>query len=145
MKTWNDYKEYVRTVDPETAKDIKETEEVAAIVTAMIEQRNALGLSQRELAAMCGLPQSSVARIESCKTTPNLGTLLNIFQHLGLTLPSVLSPLKNFIRIVIMVWKLLRIFRKTVLSARCQVLDNKFHKFLFKNSSPILQQTIDFP
>ena len=82
MKTWNDYKEYVRTVDPETAKDIKETEEVAAIV----EQRNALGLSQRELAAMCGLPQSSVARIESCKTTPNLGTLLNIFQHLGLTL-----------------------------------------------------------
>ena len=25
MKTWNDYKEYVRTVDPETAKDIKET------------------------------------------------------------------------------------------------------------------------
>ena len=77
MKTWNDYKEYVRTVDPETAKDIKETEEVAAIVTAMVEQRNALGLS---------LPQSSVARIESCKTTPNLGTLLNIFQHLGLTL-----------------------------------------------------------
>ena len=75
MKTWNDYKEYVRTVDPETAKDIKETEEVAAIVTAMVEQRNALGLSQRELAAMCGLPQSSVARIESCKTTPNLGTL----------------------------------------------------------------------
>lgn len=57
MKTWNDYKEYVRTVDPETAKDIKETEEVAAIVTAMVEQRNALGLSQRELAAMCGLPQ----------------------------------------------------------------------------------------
>ena len=72
MKTWNDYKEYVRTVDPETAKDIKETEEVAAIVTAMVEQRNALGLSQRELAAMCGLPQSSVARIESCKTTPIL-------------------------------------------------------------------------
>ena len=41
---------------------------------------------KREIAAMCGLPQSSVARIESCKTTPNLGTLLNIFQHLGLTL-----------------------------------------------------------
>ena len=40
MKTWNDYKEYVRTVDPKTAKDIKETEEVAAIVTAMVEQRN---------------------------------------------------------------------------------------------------------
>ena len=52
----------------------------------MVEQRTSLGLSQRELAAMCGIPQSSVARIESCKTTPNLGTPLNIFQHLGLQL-----------------------------------------------------------
>ena len=86
MKTWNDYKEHVKAVDPVIAKDIEETEEIAAIVSAMVTQRNALGLSQRDLAAMCGLPQSSVARIESCKTTPNLGTLLNIFQHLGLTL-----------------------------------------------------------
>ena len=86
MKTWNDYKEHVKAVDPVIAKDMEETEEIAAIVTAMVAQRNALGLSQRDLAAMCGISQSSVARIESCKTTPNLGTLLNIFQHLGLTL-----------------------------------------------------------
>jgi len=86
MKTWNDYKEHVKAVDPVIAKDMEEIEEIASIVTAMVEQRNALGLSQRDLAAMCGIPQSSVARIESCKTTPNLGTLLNIFQHLGLTL-----------------------------------------------------------
>ena len=86
MRTWNDYKEHVKAVDPDIAKDMEETEEIAAIVTAMVAQRNALGLSQRDLAAMCGIPQSSVARIESCKTTPNLGTLLNIFQHLGLTL-----------------------------------------------------------
>lgn len=86
MKTWNDYKKHVRAVDPVIAKDIEEADEIAAIVTAMVEQRNTLGLSQRDLATMCGIPQSSVARIESCKTTPNLGTLLNIFQHLGLTL-----------------------------------------------------------
>ena len=86
MKTWNEYKEHVKAVDPMIAKDIEETEEIAAIVSAMVSQRNALGLSQRDLAALCGIPQSSVARIESCKTTPNLGTLLNIFQHLGLTL-----------------------------------------------------------
>ena len=52
----------------------------------MVEQRNALGLSQRELAALCGIPQSSVARIESFKTVPNLDTLLKIFQQLGLKL-----------------------------------------------------------
>ena len=52
----------------------------------MVDQRNKLGLTQRDLAVICGIPQSSVARIESCKTTPNIGTLLNIFKHLGLTL-----------------------------------------------------------
>jgi transcriptional regulator with XRE-family HTH domain len=52
----------------------------------MIEQRHNLELSQRELAELCGLPHSSVARIESGKTIPNLRTLLNIFQQLGLQL-----------------------------------------------------------
>ena len=65
MKTWNDYKEHVRTVDPKIGKDIDEVENISSIVSAMVEQRTALGLSQRELAAMCGIPQSSVARIES--------------------------------------------------------------------------------
>lgn len=86
MKTWNDYKEYVKKIDPQAAIDIKEAEEAAAIVSSMIAQRKALGLTQRELASMCGIPQSSVARIESCKTVPNLDTLLNIFKHLGLSL-----------------------------------------------------------
>ena len=86
MRTWNDYKEHVRTVDPEISKDMEEVEALSQIVKAMVEQRNALGLSQRELAALCGIPQSSVARIESSKTVPNLDTLLKIFQQLGLKL-----------------------------------------------------------
>ena len=52
MKTWNDYKEHVRTVDPEIGKDIDEVENISSIVSAMVEQRTSLGLSQRELAAM---------------------------------------------------------------------------------------------
>ena len=86
MRTWNDYKEHVRTVDPEISKDMEEVEALSQIVKAMVEQRNALGLSQRELAALCGIPQSSVARSESFKTVPNLDTLLKIFQQLGLKL-----------------------------------------------------------
>ena len=39
MRTWDDYKNHVNEVDPEMAKDLKETEEIAAIVSAMIEQR----------------------------------------------------------------------------------------------------------
>lgn len=86
MRTWEDYKNHVKSVDDEMRKDIEEVENISAIVSAMVEQRNALGISQRELATMCGIPQSSVARIESCKTTPNLGTLMNIFRHLNLQL-----------------------------------------------------------
>ena len=86
MRTWDDYKKYVREVDPDMSKDIDEVESGAAIVGALIEKRNALGISQRELASLCGIPQSSVARIESYKSTPNLDTLIKIMRPLGLRL-----------------------------------------------------------
>ena len=86
MKTWNDYKNHVKNNDSEIGKDIEDIENISAIVSAMIAKRNALGLSQRELASMCDIPQSSVARIESFKTTPNLATLIKILRNLGLTL-----------------------------------------------------------
>ena len=86
MKSWNDYKKYVKAIDPEAKQDIEQAEELAAIVGAVTAQRQALGLSQRDLAALCGIPQSSVARIETYKTTPNLDTLLKIMQPLGLKL-----------------------------------------------------------
>ena len=35
MKTWNDYKEHVRTVDPEIGKDIDEVENISSIISAM--------------------------------------------------------------------------------------------------------------
>jgi transcriptional regulator with XRE-family HTH domain len=86
MATWNDYKKHVRESNPEIGRDIDEVEERAKIVSAMIDQRHNLNLSQRDLAEMCGLPHSSVARIESGKSSPNLTTLLKIFDTLGLTL-----------------------------------------------------------
>ena len=86
MKTWETYKEHVQKNDPKTAKDLIEMEEQAVIISEIIKQRNALGLSQRDLADICGIPQSSVARIESFKTTPNLATLLKILRPLGLKL-----------------------------------------------------------
>lgn len=95
MKTWNDYKNHVKTIDSESKQDIEEAENLASIVGAMIEQRNALGITQRELASICGIPQSSVARIESFKTIPNLDTLLKIFQPLGLKLTVSMSKQSN--------------------------------------------------
>ena len=92
MATWSDYKKHVRETNPEIGKDIDEVEAISQIVGAMIERRHDLNLSQRDLAVLCGIPHSSVARIESGKSTPNLSTLLKIFRELGLSLvaePSV--------------------------------------------------------
>ena len=86
MKNWEDYKKHVKETDPERGKDLADIEEQASIISAMVNQRKALGLSQRELASICGVPQSSVARIESFETTPNLATLLKLFRPLGLKL-----------------------------------------------------------
>ncbi len=85
MDDWTKYKNQVRKDDPEIGKELDEVEEISAIVGAMIKQRHNLDLSQRDLARLCGIPHSSVARIESGKTTPNLTTLLKIFNQLGLS------------------------------------------------------------
>ena len=86
MKTWADYKDYVKRLDPESKKNIEEVEAIASIVGAVIQQRRELGITQRDLALLCNIPQSSVARIESFRTTPNLDTLIKIMRPLGLKL-----------------------------------------------------------
>lgn len=91
--TWEDYKENAKAEDEIAKKEIEEAEERAYIVSALIKKRTELGISQRELAKMCDMPQSSVARIESYKTSPNLDTLLKLFQHLNLNL--TVTPVTN--------------------------------------------------
>lgn len=89
MKTWQNYKNHVQSLDDENKLLIDEIEELTTIVSTMIDKRNALGISQRDLAALCGLPQSSIARIESGRTMPKLDTLLKIMHPLGLKLKLV--------------------------------------------------------
>ena len=86
MRTWSDYKEHVKAADPQGKAYVEETEVLAEIISAVIQQRNALGLSQRDLAALCQMPQSSVARIESMRITPTLETMLRVMKPLGLKL-----------------------------------------------------------
>ena len=82
--TWEDYKRKIKETDSDARSIIEEAEIRSAIITALIRRRNALGLSQRELADLCGMPQSSVARIESNKAMPKLDTLVKLFSRLGL-------------------------------------------------------------
>ena len=89
MKTWQDYKNHVQNIDEDNRILMEEVDELTSIVSAMIDKRTALGITQRELAKLCGLPQSSIARIESGRTTPKLDTLLKIIHPLGLKLKLV--------------------------------------------------------
>ena len=89
MRTWEDYKKDAKEINSTIKQDIEEMEVLAAIVSAIIERRNKLGLSQRELAEICGLPHSSIARIESCTVKPKVETLIKIMKPLGLTLSAV--------------------------------------------------------
>lgn len=89
MRTWEDYKKSAGELNPDIKQDIEEMETLASIVSSIIERRNELGISQRELAELCGLPHSSVARIESCTVKPKVDTLIKIMKPLGLTLSVV--------------------------------------------------------
>lgn len=73
-------------IDIETQSYLKETESIAQIVNIIVNRRNELGISQRKLAEMCGISKSSITRIESFETIPNLDTLLRILQALRLRL-----------------------------------------------------------
>ena len=86
MRTWEDYKNHVRESSAEDRRNLEEIEELTDIVSTIIRRRQELGISQRALAEMCGIPQSSVARIETLKTTPKLDTLIRLMQALHLKL-----------------------------------------------------------
>ena len=86
MKTWDDYKNHVKTLSEEERRNMEEIEEVSSIVSSIIRRRQELGMSQRTLAERCGIPQSSIARIETLKTTPKLDTLVKLMQALNLKL-----------------------------------------------------------
>lgn len=75
-------------------RDDADIEAMTLIIGKMVKRRHELSLSQRDLADLCGLPHSSVARIESGRSSPNLVTLLRIFRELDLCLvaePAALS------------------------------------------------------
>lgn len=86
IKTFADYMADEDRVTPtEREKIIFEV----ALIGKMIEAREAMGLSQRDLAALSGVKQPAIARLESLKATPQIDTLLKVLNPLGYTLSIV--------------------------------------------------------
>jgi len=64
----------------------------ATIADQVVEQRLARGLSQHELAQLCGTTQSAIARLESGGRPPKIDTLLRIADALDCELEVALRP-----------------------------------------------------
>lgn len=56
------------------------------LIGELIKARKKMGMSQRELAQKCGLPQSTIGRIEAGLVVPNVLTLAKIAEVLQLEL-----------------------------------------------------------
>ncbi len=71
------------------------------IVFQLIDRRKKLGLSQRDLAELCDMPQSTIARIESGSINPKLETVRRMSEvmDLGLFTNEVSTKKRNLLKI----------------------------------------------
>ena len=77
-----------------TATEIEQNNLQAALLCALVDARQKKGISQRKLGSLCGISQTSIARIESgAMNNPTLETLFKLLTPLGMTIKIVpLNP-----------------------------------------------------
>ena len=90
IKTFADYMNDETRVSPALKEKINFEVE---LIGKIIEAREAKGLSQRDLAALSGVKQPAIARLESMKSTPQIDTLFKLLNPLGYTISVV--PIEN--------------------------------------------------
>lgn len=73
-------------------KDILDAQLYENIVAQVVARRVELGLSQRELADLCGTTQSAIARFESASRPPKLDTLASLAEALDCSLEVTFRP-----------------------------------------------------
>ena len=83
MKTWEQARQDITSINEAEKQEIRQ---MAQLVARIIERRQALGLTQRQLAELAGLKQEAVARLESARTMPRVDTLLRVSNSLNLQL-----------------------------------------------------------
>ncbi len=77
------YKDLLAKESPEMLARVAERVEEASLRIALSMLRDELNISQTELAAMMGIKQPSVARMEQPDNDPRLSTLKRYVQALG--------------------------------------------------------------
>lgn len=78
----------IKVQSEESRLTIEAAEKTIEIINKIVETREALGLTQRDLAKKCGIQQPALARIETCKVIPKLNTVIKIAEAVGVKIES---------------------------------------------------------
>lgn len=78
----------IKAQSEESRLTIEAAEKTIKIINKIVESREALGLTQRDLAKKCGIQQPALARIETCKVIPKLNTIIKIAEAVGVKIES---------------------------------------------------------
>lgn len=93
MKKVRTFNEYMNDPERVTQEEKQEIEFTVTLMGKMIEAREKRGMSQRELAAISGVKQPAIARLETLKSIPKVDTLFKLLSALDLTIEIV--PIKK--------------------------------------------------
>jgi ribosome-binding protein aMBF1 (putative translation factor) len=83
MIQWRDVKNSMTALSEEEKMEV---DIMSDIISKMIERRQELGLSQRELEKLSGIKQEAICRIENMRNMPQIDTLIKLMEPLGLKL-----------------------------------------------------------
>jgi ribosome-binding protein aMBF1 (putative translation factor) len=82
---WTEYRKTLNLTPEDEAEINLETD----IIVALAKAREERGMSQKQLAEACGLPQPVIARLEKAAHSPQVNTLIRVLAPLGYTLKVV--------------------------------------------------------
>lgn len=81
--TFEEYKKKAFNEDPELYEEYKALEPEYEIIKQIIDARNELNLTQKELAEKIGIKQSNISRLESGNYNPSLDFLKKVARGLN--------------------------------------------------------------
>lgn len=85
MDEWHEFKKRLLT-DPETREAYESRKPAYELASKLIQLRNSLGLTQRQIATKARMTQPEIARLESGGADPNWDTLRRVLSALGASL-----------------------------------------------------------
>ncbi|MBQ7759949.1 MAG: helix-turn-helix transcriptional regulator [Phascolarctobacterium sp.] len=79
--------------DPEFKKEYEALEPEFQIIRAMLEARDKLNLTQKDLAELSGITQADISRLENGNANPSIRTLKKLALAMNMTLDIKFVPL----------------------------------------------------